>query len=142
MQRVLSKKGIEVFKILPLSHPLLRTKTQPFQFPMTDQDEETINLMVGITLHYIKDTLRNSEIPSIALAGPQVGYMKSVFITGLNRVNMTKAALNKQGYLTKLRKVEIIINPSIVYSTDRVPSEEVCLSLPDVIIYLLYKETT
>lgn len=81
-------------------------------------------------------------IPSIALAGPQVGYMKSVFVSGLNRVNMTKSARNKQGYLTKLRKVEIIINPTIKYSEDKVFSDEVCLSLPDVFMISLYREIT
>jgi hypothetical protein len=49
MQRILNLKGIEVFNILPLAHPLMRTFAEPLRFPLRDEEFDIIDLMQGIS---------------------------------------------------------------------------------------------
>jgi peptide deformylase len=67
---------------------------------------------------------------SLALAGPQVGFLKPVIIYG----NLSYAREN-----ALLSKVEVLLNPKIIYlSKDFQDSEEVCLSLPEVSAIIIY----
>lgn len=72
------------------------------------------------------DTLRYCENKGIALAGPQVGFNKRIFIAACARENWRRG-LDKKVSL-KLKKLEVFINPEMFYSKEQEVVEEECLS--------------
>ncbi|CAD8072729.1 unnamed protein product [Paramecium sonneborni] len=111
--------GFEVFKILPITHDILKKKIHEY-YNFTDKEEENLSIMIDTLRLYEKA----SKIQALALAAPQIGWEKRLFICADLNLKQRK----KSKHITK---VDVFLNPEIIQkSNDLIQSEENCLSLP------------
>ncbi|CAK64326.1 unnamed protein product (macronuclear) [Paramecium tetraurelia] len=111
--------GFEVFKVLPISHEILRKKIFE-HYNFTNKEEDTLSTMIDTLRLYNK----LHSIEALALAAPQVGWEKRLFVCADLELQQRKKA-------KYIQKVDVYLNPEIIKkSNDLIVSKENCLSIP------------
>ncbi|CAD8103661.1 unnamed protein product [Paramecium primaurelia] len=111
--------GFEVFKVLPISHEILRKKSHEY-YNFTNKEEDILSIMVDTLRLYNKV----HKIDALALAAPQIGWEKRLFVCADIDLQYRKKA-------KYIQKVDVYLNPQIIKkSNDLIKSDEFCLSFP------------
>jgi len=95
----------KVLKILQEKDPILRKKAEPVKNPGSPEVKELIADMIATMV----------EIKGVGLAAPQVGASYRIFTANVEN------------------KIFVFINPEVKdFSSDKIPFEEGCLSVPKI----------
>lgn len=106
---------MSLLKILHYGHPLLREKAKDLKQVGT-REKELIKAM--------EETMYHAK--GIGLAAPQVGVMERLFVLDVDQ-------RNEDGEETDGRRLQVFINPEIVWESDEDDTyKEGCLSIPGI----------